>query len=237
MQDILLYFIKKYNHNWDHVYQAIANKELIDNQVLKEFKKQTHLPLISIINDYYPKVFKEMYMPPLAFLYEGNLKLFDEKIIGIYGKIEKEHLAELKKLSQYQYVFCVCEHDLDLEVYLMMLKANFKIIILSQKPLKDLEKYPAHINTLKWTENVFSHSFNPSSEQTLNRIFYATSTKILLINQLINTLKIVLEHHQNSPKPCYIIERNELNGWMKEFVNQQLIFPIKKVSEIILQKS
>jgi DNA processing protein len=76
-KDVLVYLAVKYNGDWNAIYKAIKDKELVDEHnimstVREAYEKYT---VTTIIDDRYPNSLKKIYKPPFV--------LFSDKPIGL----------------------------------------------------------------------------------------------------------------------------------------------------------
>lgn len=66
-RDILIFLAVKYNGAWNKIYEAIKNKELVDEQQVFEAVESTKkFNTITIIDDDYPEALKKIYKPPFV---------------------------------------------------------------------------------------------------------------------------------------------------------------------------
>ena len=72
MNLILVYFAKKYNGNWDEIYQAIAKKEKVEMSELTKLEDDMDCKYITIIDEDYPNHFKSKYKPPFVLFYKNT---------------------------------------------------------------------------------------------------------------------------------------------------------------------
>lgn len=73
-RDILIFLAIKYNGDWNSIYQAIKNKEMVDEQVVQETIVQAKkYNTITIIDDSYPDSLKKIYKPPFV-IFTTDLK-------------------------------------------------------------------------------------------------------------------------------------------------------------------
>lgn len=86
-REVILYFALKYDGDWETIYSNIKQKERFDYDLYYEFKeKYKDLNYVTLLDDEYPKCFKEIYKPPFIIFYKGNLNLLNEsKTLGIIG--------------------------------------------------------------------------------------------------------------------------------------------------------
>lgn len=85
MEDILLYFSMKYNGQFNDIYKAILNKEVVDEIVFKELKLKLKSHYTTIVSDDYPECLKHISCPPFVLYYYVDLSLLKEKTIGVIG--------------------------------------------------------------------------------------------------------------------------------------------------------
>ena len=77
-KEILVYLSMKYDGNWDKIYDAIANKEeLEEEEVLKTLEKVKSRYVI-LTDEEYPESLKQMYKPPFVLYYVGDISLLSD---------------------------------------------------------------------------------------------------------------------------------------------------------------
>ena len=92
-KDIITYLSVKYDGDWNSIYQAIKNKEMVDEQTVLQTINEITVSYTTIIDEDYPESLKKIYKPPFVLYYKGNLKLLDKQpILSISGSY---------KLSEY----------------------------------------------------------------------------------------------------------------------------------------
>jgi len=85
-RDILTYLSVKYEGDWSAIYQAIKNKELVDEQTVLQTINEITVSYTTIIDEDYPESLKKIYKPPFVIFYKGDLKLLDKQpILAISG--------------------------------------------------------------------------------------------------------------------------------------------------------
>ena len=65
MNIILLFFSLKYKGDWDKIYDALQNKERVtihEIQTLEKKIKKEHITYFTILDKFYPEIFKTVYM-------------------------------------------------------------------------------------------------------------------------------------------------------------------------------
>jgi DNA processing protein len=72
-RDILTFLALKYEGDWNKIYEAIKNKELVDSETLKETIRKLKSKVCLIIDDDYPEALKKSYKPPFALFYYGDI--------------------------------------------------------------------------------------------------------------------------------------------------------------------
>ena len=85
MEEILLYFSLKYNGNFDEIYNAVKNKEQVNDELKKELFKKLKSNYTTIISKDYPQALKKIMCPPFVLFYYGDLTLTATKCIAVLG--------------------------------------------------------------------------------------------------------------------------------------------------------
>lgn len=85
MEKVLLYLSLKYEGDFKKIYQAIINKEEIDEEFLEKNMKKIKCHYTTIISSDYPEALKHINCPPFVLYYYGDLSLVDKKTIGVIG--------------------------------------------------------------------------------------------------------------------------------------------------------
>lgn len=80
MNDLVLYFSLKYDGKFFDIYDAIKNKEPVDNELFAELKKEIKHDYVTIFDSKYPEYLKKTNCPPFVLFYEGNIELIDSDL-------------------------------------------------------------------------------------------------------------------------------------------------------------
>lgn len=89
MRKVILYFALKYNGDYKSIYEAIKNKEEIDQKELDGIEKKIKCKYVTILDKEYPNRLKIIGNPPIILFYYGDIKLLNySKIIAIIGNRE-----------------------------------------------------------------------------------------------------------------------------------------------------
>ena len=88
MEDIILYFSLKYNGDFMHIYNALVNKEKVDEEIKGELFGRLKCSYTTILSSDYPDSLKEMNCPPFVLYYYGDLSLVNKDIIALVGMRE-----------------------------------------------------------------------------------------------------------------------------------------------------
>lgn len=130
MDDLLLYFAMKYEGDFRKMYVAITTKESIDNEILREYKKQVKHKYVTVMSHNYPEYFKSKNCPPIVLFYKGNLELIDKDLPKEYSTLEngKRFISTVIPIEQngkfiFDYVVAA-ESQEDLEKMLEHLKSK-----------------------------------------------------------------------------------------------------------------
>ena len=97
-KDILVFLSIKYQGDWNSIYQAIKNKELVDETQVQESISKIENKIVTIIDEEYPESLKKIYKPPFVVYYKGDLKLLNKNNVGIIGTGNFSH-ETAKKLN------------------------------------------------------------------------------------------------------------------------------------------
>lgn len=86
-RDIIIYLAIKYAGDWNAIYQAIKQKELVDETAVTNTLKAIKSAVVTIIDQEYPESLKKIYKPPFVLFYYGDLNLVHmmEKTIAVIG--------------------------------------------------------------------------------------------------------------------------------------------------------
>jgi hypothetical protein len=97
-RDILLYLAVKYRNNWDAMYEAIKEKELINEEDLKPALEKIKGEVITIIDENYPEELKRTLKPPFVIFLSEE----DKKTIGDDSfQVEVEEPAKEEQLEEF----------------------------------------------------------------------------------------------------------------------------------------
>jgi DNA processing protein len=86
-RDIIIFLAVKYKGDWNAIYQAIKQKELVDEPDVQQALHSIKCHVVTIIDDDYPEALKKIYKPPFVLFYYGDLGLAHlmEKSIAVIG--------------------------------------------------------------------------------------------------------------------------------------------------------
>jgi DNA processing protein len=86
-RDIIVYLAIKYQGDWNAIYQAIKNKEMVDEPTVNETLAKEQAKVVTIIDEDYPERLKRIYKPPFVLFYYGKLDTLQyRKSLGIYAE-------------------------------------------------------------------------------------------------------------------------------------------------------
>jgi DNA processing protein len=111
-KDIIVYLAIKYQGDWNAIYQAIKNKELVDEVTVSETLNNCKEKYVTIIDDNYPEKLKKIYKPPFVLFYKGDLNLINSVNVSVAGsedsstytyellnKVLKKTLSKYKEIT------------------------------------------------------------------------------------------------------------------------------------------
>lgn len=86
-RDIIIYLAMKYAGDWNAIYQAIKQKEIVDETLVRSEVESIKSSVVTIIDESYPESLKKIYKPPFVLFYYGDLNLIYtlEKTIAVIG--------------------------------------------------------------------------------------------------------------------------------------------------------
>jgi DNA processing protein len=86
-RDIIIFLAVKYKGDWNAIYQAIKQKELVEEPDVKQALASIKCHVVTIIDEDYPEALKKIYKPPFVLFYYGDLGLAHmmEKSIAVIG--------------------------------------------------------------------------------------------------------------------------------------------------------
>lgn len=102
MEDIILYFSLKYEGDFMRIYNALVQKEKIDEQLKYELKSRLKSKYTTIFSEDYPESLKEINCPPFVLYYYGDLSIVNNNILAMVGMRECSEYGRkvATKLSQ-----------------------------------------------------------------------------------------------------------------------------------------
>lgn len=88
MEELTLYFSLKYEGDFLKIYNALLNKERVDEQLKHELMKKLKCQYTTIFSEDYPSMLKNINCPPFVLYYYGDLSLVNTKTMGVVGMRE-----------------------------------------------------------------------------------------------------------------------------------------------------
>jgi len=86
-RQILIALAIKHNGIWQKIYEDIQNKVVENLESYYEQYEKCSFSAVTIIDSDYPKVYKEIYMPPFVLFYYGDISLLSEpdRCVSVVG--------------------------------------------------------------------------------------------------------------------------------------------------------
>ncbi len=139
MINVLLYFAFKYYGDWEKIYYAIENKEIIEREDIENCLRKQKNKFETIISNNYPTELKKIYKPPFILFMNGNKNLLNIQNKFTIGDntIKKNILNEIKANLEHD-VFVIDFNNKNLIEQFM--KLNLKIIAVSDKPIQRIKE-------------------------------------------------------------------------------------------------
>lgn len=174
----ILQLTKKYQGNWDKVYESIIVKEKIN---IKADDVKTNDKYIFISDENYPDKLKDILVPPFFLFYEGKIDLIEKEVLSINGDISYEEFSALLDNSKSQkYVLCLNNNELREEIFNLVVKHNKQIIVVCEGGISKFKYFKEYNNLLLVSEYNDPDNYNKAPEQTVERLIFAFSDKIYL---------------------------------------------------------
>jgi DNA processing protein len=102
-RDIIVYLATKYQGDWNRIYEAIKNKELVDAPTVTEVVSSIKSKVCAIIDDDYPEALKKAYKPPFVLFYYGDLKALSKRknlTMLSHDQPNKKHLGQINTFAK-----------------------------------------------------------------------------------------------------------------------------------------
>ena len=75
MEELVLYFSLKYDGDFGKIYQAILDKEPVDEMLKNALKRKLNCQYTTLFSHDYPECLKQINNPPFVLYYYGDLSL------------------------------------------------------------------------------------------------------------------------------------------------------------------
>lgn len=145
MNNVLLYFALKHNGDFEKIYNDIKAKVPVDENEFIKLKRGLKTKYVTILDNNYPTVLKQIACPPFVLFYEGNIRLAKDLVVGdafIYSSFNnKRYLSTVEPSADrgkfcFDYIIASESHDnfFKLREHVMDKKV----------PLKDYSKNTKH---------------------------------------------------------------------------------------------
>ena len=96
IRNVLIYFAIKYRGEWNKIHQAVENKEKYDEKTINKELEKINCNVVTILDEDYPKQFRQIYNPPYVLFYYGDLDIINsERILGVVGSRNNSIYGEL----------------------------------------------------------------------------------------------------------------------------------------------
>jgi DNA processing protein len=185
-RDILVWLSIKYEGDWNSIYQAIKNKELVDEVQVTKAINDIQDSYVTIIDENYPEKLKKIYKPPFVLYYHGNLELINEKILAISGKQKASEytfnlldklLKDMKKGSKdiIPAVNSVDEYESNINAYY-----NKKFVVVLPKSINQYSMQVIFRSGLIISEYPYSNKFNEANVPWSDRLLAGISDGVLV---------------------------------------------------------
>ncbi|WP_045434407.1 DNA-processing protein DprA [Metamycoplasma canadense] len=235
MNEILLYFVTKYKGEWNNIFSAIKNKELINkNDYLLFLEKinEKKLNYLTVLDSSYPQKLLRLNQPPFILFYKGNLDILKEEnnsiyLTGSYKTEEiKKYLENLKYDNQTIFFNCLWS-GLEKEILKILFTKKFKIVIilpcgiewgLNNLNLKEFDNE----NCLFLSEFPNDYHVSKTAFISRNRINACFCKKLVLLSSLENKFNNLVNEFLDQGKDiqCLLFKDRNENDTNINLINQ-----------------
>ena len=86
-RELLLAYVIKYKANWDQVFNAVKNREPIEEEEIEKYVNSVSSNYVVIGDENYPNYLNNFNHPPFVLFYYGDISLIktNEKCLGVVG--------------------------------------------------------------------------------------------------------------------------------------------------------
>lgn len=74
-REVLIYLAHKYNGDWHSIHEHILRKQIVSSSDVRECLKKLKSGVVTIFDDDYPSILKNIYCPPFVLFYQGDISL------------------------------------------------------------------------------------------------------------------------------------------------------------------
>ena len=85
MEELVLYFSLKYEGDFQKIYNALLNKERVDENLKKKLMKEVKCQYTTVFSDDYPIQLRHINCPPFVLYYYGDLSLVNRSVLAVVG--------------------------------------------------------------------------------------------------------------------------------------------------------
>jgi DNA processing protein len=179
-RDIIVYLAIKYNGDWNKIYEAIKNKELVDEPTIVEtiLKATNSYNILTIIDNNYPDSMKKIYKPPFVlFLDKEPKNTLDRKsnMLGLINGSKDLNHEEIAKTSTL--LNQVLDHNNTTFVGLqndMLGELAFKIHASKNKTSRSVRIHTSGLEFTQKSDNILNVSEYYEGPSSAERIAWAT---------------------------------------------------------------
>ncbi|AWX42862.1 DNA processing protein SMF [Metamycoplasma cloacale] len=234
MNEYLLYFVYKYKGNWDEIYHALKNFELIDSDYHNQIKKQQEMSTskyVTVLDDGYPDVLVNADKMPFLIFYRGDLKLLDNNNIvcltgNLISKNTLELLKEIEKIDQEVTFVSLLWKGLDeLIVKKILENPKLKLVLIAPSGLNKLEidfiDKKDYARILLISEYPDDYHAVKKSFYDRNRLLNAIAKKLVLLGTKDNLLYSIIDYFIANHKEieCFMTNESDVLNNNIELIN------------------
>lgn len=217
MNYYLLYFVEKYNGDWDKIYSALKYREIVPKEKIEKLKnteRTKNESFLTILDEeYYPKAFTLLKKPPFLIYYQGNIELLNEnKKIQITGNYEtnytNQYINQIKNIPNDYVIVNGNWKGIDKLIIQETIKNNKKIILIAPCGINNdyFDKSILDIcsnNLLIISEYPFKYHISKKTIAWTNRLMASLANSLVLIATKDKKLYPLIDEFLNLGKEIY----------------------------------
>lgn len=192
-EKILLYLALKFKGDWEKIFSFLERKENIITSEFNYLVDNFQGKYITIIDDNYPNILKEVNRPPFVIFYKGSLDILENNkslwIMSSY-KIESEVIAKIKKSLRINNVIPILGYGIENENEILMKMIDIPSIIVKDFGIDNYTIFNDN-KKINFKNSVLISEYPSHTKIKNDSIRFSKRLKIIFSNGvfLLNSLK------------------------------------------------